>query len=65
MTQAELENELARSTGDSVSTIRRHGFSLVKVPDCEPLSIDWDELQQVESLRYPPRRRPIRRRLAA
>ncbi|MCE9605494.1 MAG: hypothetical protein K8U03_11415 [Planctomycetia bacterium] len=65
MTQAELENELARSTGDSLSTIRRHGFNLVEVPDGEPLPIDWDELQQFESLRYPPRRRPVRRQLAA
>lgn len=64
MTQAELENELARSTGDSLATIRRHGFSLVEVAP-EPLSIDWDEVQQVELRRDRPRRRPVRRCLAA
>jgi hypothetical protein len=65
MTQAELENELARSTGDSLSTIRRHGFSLVEVPDREPLSIDWDSVYPTERSRVPSRRRPVRSRLAA
>ena len=64
MTQAELERELSDLTGESLGEIRRRGFSLVEVAP-EPLSIDWDELQQVEALRYPPRRRPVRRRSAA
>lgn len=64
MTQAELENELARSTGESLGEIRRRGFSLVEVAP-EPLSIDWDEVQQVAPRRDRPRRRPVRRRLAA
>jgi hypothetical protein len=64
MTQAELERELSDLTGESLGEIRRRGFSLVEVGP-EPLSIDWDELQQVEPLRYPPRRRPVRRCLAA
>jgi len=64
MTQAELERELSGLTGESLSTIRRRGFSLVEVAP-EPLSIDWDEVQQVERRRDRPRRRPVRRRLAA
>jgi len=44
MTQHELERELARHTGDSLSTIRRHGFSLVEPPELEPLAVDWDQL---------------------
>ena len=64
MTQAELDRELSDLTGESLSEIRRRGFSLVEVAP-EPLSIDWDELQQIEPLRYPSRRRPVRRRLAA
>lgn len=64
MTQAELDRELSDLTGESLGEIRRRGFSLVEVAP-EYLSIDWDELQQVEPLRYPPRRRPVRRGLAA
>jgi hypothetical protein len=44
MTNAELERELARHTGDSLSTIRRHGFSLVEPLEQEPLAVDWDQL---------------------
>jgi hypothetical protein len=65
MTQSELEHELCDLTGESLGEIRRRGFSLVEVAPEEPLSIDWDELQQIEPLRYPPRRRPVRRRVAA
>ena len=43
MTQRELERELAAMTGESMDTIRGMGFSLVKVPDPEPHTIDWDE----------------------
>jgi len=64
MTQADLERELADATGESLSVIRRRGFSLIEVVT-EPLTIDWDEVQQVERSRSKPRRRPIRRRLAA
>ncbi len=64
MTQADLERELADATGESLSVIRRRGFSLIEVV-AEPLTIDWDEVQQVERSRAKPRRRPIRRRLAA
>jgi len=65
MTQAEMERELARSTGETLDTIRRRGFSLIVMPDRDPLVVDWDYVQEQESLRYRPRRRPVRRRLAA
>ena len=64
MTQADLERELADATGESLSVIRSRGFSLIEV-DAEPNIIDWDDVQQIERLRHKPRRRPIRRRLAA
>ena len=61
MTQHELERELASATGESLSTIRSRGFSLVEVPDLEPLTIDWDAVQQVEQPRLAlPRRRRVR-----
>ena len=44
MTQAELDREISRSTGESVTTIRSLGFSLVEPPDSEPLTVDWDAL---------------------
>jgi hypothetical protein len=52
MTQQELENAVARRTGESLKTIRRRGFSIVKpkVKDFDPEPnllpaqvIDWDE----------------------
>ncbi|MBA4020720.1 MAG: hypothetical protein C0483_26480 [Pirellula sp.] len=64
MTQAEMEHELARSTGESLSTIRGRGFSLIVMPDRNPLVVDWDQVQHREPMRYVPRRRPLRRRLA-
>jgi hypothetical protein len=45
MTQHELERELARATGETVSTIRQRGFSLIESPEREPLTVDWDALQ--------------------
>lgn len=61
MTQTELERELAERTGESLAVIRRRGFSLVD-PDIEPRTVDWDDVQQVEPLRHPRRRRTVRRR---
>ena len=52
MTQAELEREVSRATGESRGTIRRQGFSIQPLPgdyfdeeqDILPLRIvDWDE----------------------
>ena len=49
MTQAELNREIARVTGESVQTIGQRGFvPLTPVPyeqDREPLVVDWDELE--------------------
>jgi hypothetical protein len=50
MTQAELDREVSRATGETVATIHRMGFSLMNPGDTnsepEPLAqpsiIDWD-----------------------
>ena len=44
MTQAEMERELAAATGESLATIRRHGFQLVEPPVDFPHVVDWDTL---------------------
>ena len=52
MSQAELDREVSRATGESIGTIRRHGFSMLPLPDDsfdnDPevstiRIIDWDE----------------------
>ena len=54
MSQSELEEAVAHVTGESIRTIRRHGFSLVTPlrvfdPDenyqAEPQIVDWDAVQ--------------------
>lgn len=54
MTQRQLEREVAHTTGESLVTVRRHGFSLVTPlglfdPDseswAEPQIVDWDEVE--------------------
>ena len=65
MTQAEMERELSDMTGESVGEIRRRGFSLIVMPDRGPLTVDWDQVQEVERVRYLPRRPVRRRRLVA
>ena len=53
MMQSELEHEVAAKMGESVHTIRRYGFSLVKPlrvfdPDTDELpcrTVDWDQLE--------------------
>ncbi|HEX5105880.1 MAG TPA: hypothetical protein VFV87_18810 [Pirellulaceae bacterium] len=54
MTQQQLDREVASKLGESVGTIRRHGFSLVTPltifdPDAEELAqpqvLDWDQVQ--------------------
>ena len=51
MTQAELEREVSRATGESRQTVRRRGFSIQQFSDrpladdfqeAEPQMIDWD-----------------------
>lgn len=61
MTQAELNQAVADATGESVSTIRRRGFSVVTPlqvfdPDQNedytlPNVVDWDALER-EQRRY-------------
>ncbi|MBA4017008.1 MAG: hypothetical protein C0483_07540 [Pirellula sp.] len=63
MTQAEFEQEVCLATGEDRRTVRTRGFSLVVMPDREPLTVDWDTVQQVEPIRYRLHRR--RRRCAA
>ena len=49
MTQAELDREVSRTTGESMGIIRQHGFTILPIPeefgDEEPdiQIIDWDE----------------------
>ena len=54
MTRADFEREVAGATGETVGTIRDRGFSLVIVPDREPLTVDWDAVQQVDPIRMRP-----------
>ena len=64
MTQVDFENEVCRATGEDRHTVRDRGFSLVIMPNRDPLTVDWDSVQQLEPMRYLPRRRR-KRRLAA
>ena len=54
MTQQQLDRAVAQATGESLATIRRHGFSLVTPlsifdPDADelsqPLILDWDQVE--------------------
>lgn len=57
MTQAELNREVARATGESIRTIGSRGFvPLTAQPyerDREPLVVDWDELEASRPMVYP------------
>jgi hypothetical protein len=48
MTQAELDQEVAQATGESVDTIAAMGFvPLLDIPfepDRAPLTVDWDQV---------------------
>ena len=63
MTQSELNREVARSTGETVSTIKQRGFvSLRHIPfEREPLVIDWDELDAKRPVLFPNRQSRTRR----
>jgi hypothetical protein len=63
MTQAQMERELARATGESLSTIRSRGFSIIEPPELEPLIVDWDLLDAKRVAVFPSRNRD--RRMAA
>ena len=49
MTELELYNELSEQTGESIATIRKHGFLILEPNQIEerdePLVIDWDEFE--------------------
>jgi hypothetical protein len=64
MTQRELDRELAQMTGESMSTIRNIGFSLVEPPEREPLTVDWDALAAQRIAVFPDRGRSRERRAA-
>ena len=60
MTQADLDRQIARRTGEKLSTIRGMGFvPLTAVPiECEsqPSIVDWDELDSQRVGLFPGRR---------
>ena len=57
MTQAELDREIARTTGESVKTVSQLGFSpLWPKPyerDREPLVVDWDKVDANREVLFP------------
>jgi len=57
MTQSDLDREIARTTGETVSTIRNLGFSLMEVPEPEPLTVDWDAVEENRMAVFPHRQR--------
>lgn len=65
MTQTEMEREVAGMTGETVSEIRRRGFSLVVMPQRGPLIVDWDAVQQRERPRRHIKRPKYREQAAA
>ena len=65
MTHAQMERELARTTGESLGTIRRHGFQLVEPPVLCPQLVDWDELDAERVAVLPQRSRQTRQLAAA
>ena len=62
MTQSELNREIARATGESVSTIARMGFvPLTELSEPEPRHIDWDHTDRSRSLSFQPVRKRVPR----
>jgi hypothetical protein len=55
MTQREFERELARATGETVSTLRSRGFSLLETPASEPRMVDWDAIDEERVGLFPAR----------
>ena len=58
MTQAELNREIAKKTGETVSTISAFGFvELTGQPfEREPQTVDWDDLDAERHFSLSPRR---------
>ena len=67
MTQHELDQEVARVTGESVRTINRRGFSIVDAeprfdPEpaiTQPQVVDWDEPDNQRTRSFVAPRRPL------
>jgi hypothetical protein len=61
MTQHDLNREVARATGESISTINNMGFvPLTARPveiDRRPLMVDWDQLHSRRESYFPQRAR--------
>lgn len=57
MTHTELECAVARATGETRSTIRQRGFSVVPTPQLAPQIVDWDALDAERYAFFPDRRR--------
>ena len=56
MSQSQIDRAVARRTGESLSTIRSYGFSIVEPPEREPLTVDWDALQAERVALFPAQR---------
>jgi hypothetical protein len=57
MQQHEIDDEVARQTGESLRRIRHHGFSLVEVPPSprlvrcrRPKTVAWDRLNREQGV---------------
>jgi hypothetical protein len=57
MTHAQMERELARATGETVSTLRSRGFQLVEPPDPDLLMVDWEAIDEERLAIFPDRQR--------
>lgn len=57
MTQRDLDRQIARATGESMSTIRKFGFNLIEMPEREPLTVDWDKVDERRVAVFPQRQR--------
>lgn len=53
MTQREFECALARATGETRSTLRQRGFTILYPPEPAPLSVDWDMLDAERVALFP------------
>jgi hypothetical protein len=50
MTQRDLNREVAHATGETVETIERMGFGPLAEAPREPMSIDWDEMDELRGV---------------
>ena len=60
MSQAELNRQVARATGESVRTIAQQGFVplTLKPVEREPLTVDWDVAQAERHVEFFPQSYP-------